>query len=91
MEKVFILSHSIYLGVTVFVVPSVAKVCGRVVLPVFSSEVLAPHNLVTPLSPKINGFGTTTCAAEESVDLESGFEVTAGGEFEADIETCVEE
>ena len=52
--------------------------------------------LITPMtasmSPKINGFGTTTtCAAEESVDLESGFEVTAGGEFEADIETCVEE
>ena len=39
----------LYLGVTVFVVPSVAKVCGRVALPVFNSEVLAPHNLVTPL------------------------------------------
>ncbi len=47
--------------------------------------------MTAPMSPKINGFGTTTCAAEESVDLESGFEVTAGGEFEADIETCVEE
>ena len=47
--------------------------------------------MTAPMSPKINGFGTTTCAAEESVDLESGFEVTARGEFEADIETCVEE
>ena len=39
----------------------------------------------------VNGAGTTTFVAEESVDLEPGFEVTAGGEFEADIETCAEE
>ena len=39
----------------------------------------------------VNDFGTTTYTAEVDIDLEPGFEVSGGGVFIADIETCVDE